>query len=257
MTTTAARTFRAFARAHPFHEAGDTWAMDCASMVYRLTAATTAYPTARIAFHSSKIESDDWRDAPVGAVHFWPDTAPPYGHVGIQVTVGGAIAMASSHLRRAYATDLGVQTIQGYHVATGASYGGWSYAYGSNHRFDVSDFGAVRAAGGLTPASTGGGHSRGWDFARPSTAVQRLIQEELTRHGRYSGPVDGAWGRESVRGIQSTLRAARLYFGPADGRPGGNTCLAVQKFAREHGYTGPLDRFLGPNSWDGFARGLA
>lgn len=94
-----------------------------------------------------------------------------------------------------------------------------------------------------------------WDFGQ-RFADQARIQRALKARGRYSGPVDGAWGPNSIRGIQTTLRNVG-YTGAIDGVPGPATCEFVQRYAaRFGGYRGPIDRKLGPASWTGFAIGL-
>lgn len=94
-----------------------------------------------------------------------------------------------------------------------------------------------------------------WDFGQ-QYADQARIQAALAARGRYDGPVDGEWGPNSIKGIQTTC-ANVGYDGPIDGIPGPNTCYHVQVYAQRFGdYTGPVDSVLGPNSWAGFALGL-
>lgn len=94
-----------------------------------------------------------------------------------------------------------------------------------------------------------------WDFGQQH-ADQARIQAALAARGRYNGPIDGVWGENSIKGIQTTC-ANVGYDGPIDGIPGPNTCHYVQVYAARFGdYTGPIDSVLGPNSWAGFALGL-
>ena len=98
--------------------------------------------------------------------------------------------------------------------------------------------------------------SSGSTFNPPDGELQKRIQSALTARGRYSGPVDGEWGPNTIRGIQTTIRSVG-YVGPIDGIPGPETCKGVQEYAKIFGsYTGPIDRVLGPKSWEGFALGL-
>lgn len=105
----------------------------------------------------------------------------------------------------------------------------------------------------------GGANPRGnteWAFNPPSTAEKARIQQGLKNRDRYDGPVDGAWGPNSIKGIQITIRNVG-YDGPIDGIQGPSTCYYVQVYAQRFGdYKGPIDRVLGPNSWAGLALGL-
>ena len=99
-------------------------------------------------------------------------------------------------------------------------------------------------------------NSASWAFNPPSAAVQKDIQKNLKKRGRYPGPVDGIWAGVSIRGIQITCQNVG-YDGPLDGIEGPNLCYYVQIYAQRFGdYTGPIDRILGPNGWAGFALGL-
>lgn len=95
-----------------------------------------------------------------------------------------------------------------------------------------------------------------WAFNPPDPGTQARIQRALKARGRYSGPVDGVWGPNTIKGIQKT--AANVgYSGAIDGVPGPSTCHYVQVYAQRYGsYLGPIDSVLGPNSWAGFALGL-
>lgn len=96
-----------------------------------------------------------------------------------------------------------------------------------------------------------------WQFNIPSPSVQLQIQAALKRRKRYSGGVDGKWGKFSIIGIQKTIYNVG-YRGKFDGVPGPSTCYYVQVYAKKFGgYKGPLDRVLGPVTWAAFARGVA
>lgn len=112
------------------------------------------------------------------------------------------------------------------------------------------------------PAATGGYSkpvqaSGAWAFNLPSSGTQARVQRALKNRARYSGPADGVFGTESIKGVQKTISQAGLYSGPIDGVAGAATCLGVQEYAAKFGsYTGPKDKILGENSWKGFALGL-
>ena len=103
------------------------------------------------------------------------------------------------------------------------------------------------------PASSGG-----WAVNLPNRASQRRVQKALAgrRPSRYNGPVDGVFGPNTWKGVQTTIKNVG-YTGPVDGIPGPNTCQLIQVYAARFGdYTGPVDSILGPYSWAGFALGL-
>ncbi len=103
-------------------------------------------------------------------------------------------------------------------------------------------------------AMNGGGGS--WAFNPPAADMQARIQRALKNRGRYNGPVDGVWGVNTIKGIQTTIKNVG-YTGAVDGVPGPATCRYVQEYARRFGdYKGPIDSVLGPNGWAGFALGL-
>lgn len=100
------------------------------------------------------------------------------------------------------------------------------------------------------------GPGSAWAFNPPVKAVQESIQFHLKARKRYNGPVDGAWGKESIKGIQRTIENVG-YTGLIDGIPGPSTCYYIQVYAQKFGdYKGDVDRILGPNSWAGFNLGL-
>lgn len=123
----------------------------------------------------------------------------------------------------------------------------------------------MAALGGTTPApqpapapspAPAPAASSSWSFNKPNFATQLRIQKALKNRGRYSGPLDGVWGPNTIKGIQTTIRNVG-YSGSIDGVPGPSTCYYVQDYAAKFGdYSGPIDKVLGPNSWAGFALGL-
>ncbi|WP_282824499.1 hypothetical protein [Gulosibacter sediminis] len=80
----------------------------------------------------------------------------------------------------------------------------------------------------------------GAQWKEPTTKARRkAIQTSLKVRGLYSGPADGAWGPNTIRGIQLAVRD--FYSGPADGAVGQNTCWGVLKLAyRQSGYHSSL-----------------
>ncbi|MBB2959631.1 peptidoglycan-binding protein [Pseudoclavibacter helvolus] len=66
-------------------------------------------------------------------------------------------------------------------------------------------------------------------WAQPSNATSRSnIQALLKQANRYSGPVDGIWGANTIRGIQITCNASDEYSDiTVDGVPGPSTARAV------------------------------
>lgn len=96
----------------------------------------------------------------------------------------------------------------------------------------------------------------GWSWWEPSKDVQLAIQAELKHDNVYHGPVNGIWGPNTRKGIQTEIQKAG-YTGPVDGVPGAHTACYVQKFAAEHGgYTGPINAIPKVNSWNGFLAAL-
>lgn len=88
--------------------------------------------------------------------------------------------------------------------------------------------------GYVVESSAQGSGPNGWNYkwAEPtSVTLRREIQDGLRRLGRYSGPVDGVWGPETIKGIQRTIQAQNLYSGPVDGAVGKNTVIGVINYA--------------------------
>jgi hypothetical protein len=137
--------------------------------------------------------------------------------------------------------------------ASGTANSCWGSVPTTTWRLGAGGSGSPSPAPAPAPAPSGGG----WAFNKPSASVQASIQAALKRRGRYSGPADGAWGGNSIKGIQLTARNVG-YTGPIDGAPGAKLCYYVQVYAKKFGgYRGPIDSVLGPASWAAFAKGLA
>lgn len=81
----------------------------------------------------------------------------------------------------------------------------------------------------------------------PTSTMRRSIQVQLRRLGRYGGPTDGAWGPQTIRGIQRSIAAGGYYSGPIDGAVGVNTCNGVSRYA---GYTNGVDFRSTSGGWD-------
>ena len=85
-----------------------------------------------------------------------------------------------------------------------------------------------------------------------------VIQDWLTRLGRYDGLIDGIPGPKTWMGIQKTVKMWGYYAGDVDGIPGFYTARGMQMYARDGGgYRGQIDGILGPNSWKGFVARLS
>lgn len=70
--------------------------------------------------------------------------------------------------------------------------------------------------------------------------LRKRIQQTLKDDLWYTGPVDGAWGPNTIKGLQAKFAAdwgiggdIQLYSGPIDGAPGRNLVAAVNTFAME------------------------
>jgi len=69
-----------------------------------------------------------------------------------------------------------------------------------------------------------------YTWREPTTSNMRsAIQAHLKRLGRYSGPVDGIWGSNTVRGIQYSCQLAGLGV-TVDGIPGPQTANGVVSY---------------------------
>lgn len=62
-------------------------------------------------------------------------------------------------------------------------------------------------------------------------ALRWMIQYHLKRTGRYSGPADGVWGPETIKGVQRTLKIAYNNI-TIDGVGGPQTASQVELYGR-------------------------
>ena len=239
---------RAYAAAYPTRD-GRSWAGWCASLMYRYNNSSVAYGNATAAGDAVALNGDV-NAAPIGAIHYWAG-ANGDGHVAQDVAGRGRkLFMASSKVDESLGDAIGFISFDSYQAKTGLPYRGWAMSYGVNAIIGADDNGSFNDAPAPAPAP-----SAEWDFGQ-QYADKARIQAALKARGRYDGPVDGVWGPNSIKGIQTTC-ANVGYTGPIDGIPGPNTCYYVQVYAQKFGdYTGPVDKVLGPNSWNGFALGL-
>lgn len=80
----------------------------------------------------------------------------------------------------------------------------------------------------------------------------RLQEGPATRAGGYTGPINGIFGVNSWKGMQTFLKNNYGYDGPVNGIPGTNTYRAMQAWAKDRGgYSGPVNGIMGVNSWTG------
>lgn len=227
------------------------WANLCQALMWRLCQAFGLVPydgidSATDAYNIEKKAGRIRTDAPPatgGVFIYFSVPGVPDGHVGYLMN-GGRLLMASTTLIEEWVdSDAGYSTIDKYVKDHKATVLGWSYLNAGN------------SVTGWTPDSAPAPAPE-WAFNEPDKATQASIQQGLKDKGRYSGPVDGDWGVNSIKGIQTTIRNVG-YTGPIDGVPGERTCHYVQVYAAKFGgYTGPVDSVLGPNSWAGFNKGV-
>ncbi|MEO6703986.1 MAG: twin-arginine translocation signal domain-containing protein [Jatrophihabitantaceae bacterium] len=230
-----------------YHGSSYSWAENCQAAQFWAEKAAglsdsqiQTYGTARAAYSASSISSLDMNSAPAGSFSYYD--ASSAGHVVTNLGNGYCINTSpqsdGTHYYE-FGHGLYISRLADYR---GGAYLGWSLRNGSNPQIPV-----------LPWAPSGGGS---WAWNAPDSSTQKRIQQDLANRGRYSGPIDGAWGVNSIKGIQTTC-ANVGYTGPIDGVPGPSTCHYVQVYAQRFGsYTGPVDSVLGPNSWNGFALGL-
>jgi hypothetical protein len=232
-----------------YHGSSYNWAENCQAAQFWAEKAAglsdsqiQTYDTAKAAYNASSISSKTMSSAPAGSFSYY--AASSDYHVVTNLGNGYCINTSpQSDGTHYYEFGHGLYISKLAEYTTGP-YLGWSKKNGSNPQIPVQAW---------TP--NGGGGSN-WAWNAPDSDTQKRIQKDLTARGRYSGPVDGDWGVNSIKGIQTTC-ANVGYTGPIDGEPGPNTCHYVQVYAQKFGsYTGPIDSVLGPNSWDGFALGL-
>lgn len=201
------------------------------------------YPTAKAARAASGTLTTNMASAPAGSFSYYD--ASSAGHVVTNIGNGYCIntsPLADGKHYHEFERGLYISKLADYKAG---AYLGWSRRNGVNPQIPVQAW------------SPGGDDTGGdWAWNAPDSATQKRIQKALAARGRYSGPQDGQWGVNSVKGIQITC-ANVGYTGPVDGKPGPNTCHYVQVYAKKFGsYAGPVDSVLGPNSWSGFALGL-
>jgi hypothetical protein len=122
--------------------------------------------------------------------------------------------------------------------ANGKDYGGDVHLHVHGLTADGRRVPFTQYIGGSQPAGT----------ANFSKETQALLQEYVTAIGKYSGPIDGALGKNGWRAIQEWLAAVGLYGGAQDGVPGPNTYIGLQRVAQQAGYSGPLDGAPGVNT---------
>lgn len=138
----------------------DNWYGKCAAVVMTVCrhfgyvgTGTWAYASAREAFEAATIESEDWQDAPAGAIHYWDyygknsrGELGNWGHVGVGMTRGGSrVLNATNHANVAYGRGVGESTIPQISGRVGR-YRGWSRKYGKSFYADI------RPEKGGTPA---------------------------------------------------------------------------------------------------------
>lgn len=120
-----------------------------------------------------------------------------------------------------------------------------TYCPGPNTVARINGGSATAGGGGnSTPSLPGANVNYGYGL---TSAAQKDVQGALSRMGRYTGIIDGAFGALSVKAFQQLLRDAGLLARDyvVDGIPGTNYGKAVQNLASKHGYKGPIDGALG------------
>ncbi|MEF3323158.1 hypothetical protein PV375_05630 [Gulosibacter sp. GYB002] len=84
----------------------------------------------------------------------------------------------------------------------------------------------------IEPSARGSGTwGLNFKWSEPGQRLCALVQFHLRRLGRYSGPIDGAWGPNTIKGIQKSIAAGNYYSGPIDGAVGKNTVIGVIRYA--------------------------
>lgn len=236
---------RSYAAAHPDRDGG-TWDQWCGSLMYRMCDTYGGAPggdvsSAWIVWERTPTAGTEASDAPVGAFHFWDIGGPANGHVGLDARGGGGLVfMATRRVSESLGTAIGFATVSEYTERSGARYVGWCLSYADG---DVTDF-SLR--GGRAPGAPG------TDFGFGLTPVcQGAWQRALTKLGLYDGPIDDAFGVNSVKGMQQHLKNEG-YLPPdyvVDGEPGPNYGRALQAYARDRGgYRGPQNGDPGENT---------
>ena len=235
---------RSYAAAHPERDGG-TWDQWCGSLMYRMCDTYGNAPSGDVSsawtvWERTPTAGTDASTAPAGAFHFWDIGGPANGHVGLDARGGGGtVFMATRRITESLGTAIGFASVDEYTQNSGASYVGWCLSYADG---DVTDFSLRASQGGVA----------GIDYAFGLTPVcQGTWQRALTRLGLYDGPIDDAFGENSVKGMQQHLKNEGYL--PADyvvdGVPGPNYGGALQAYARDHGgYRGPQDGAPGDNT---------
>ncbi|MFC5931987.1 peptidase M23 [Cryobacterium melibiosiphilum] len=103
----------------------------------------------------------------------------------------------------------------------------------------------------LGGASGGDGAPGGGSGGIQVSVAQGTILQKVAQRGNYTGPIDGAMGTNSWKGVQTVITAQGFYTGPVDGFPGTNTWKGVQKLAQLGGYGGPVDGYPGDYTYQG------
>lgn len=198
------------------------------------------YGTATAAANASTMYSTNINAgnvAPGDLANWWWN---PDGHVGTVLGIqngrvlvthtsskGDTVYQLTNHVKVSHADTIGL------------SFRGYSKTNGANRQ--RSGLSAWTPGGGGTPVSAAYGLT---------TATQRDLQRALTKLGLYSGPVDGVFGENSVKGMQRLLISQGLLatYYTVDGVPGPNYGLALQELAYQYGYRGPMDGIPGANT---------
>lgn len=117
----------------------------------------------------------------------------------------------------------------------------------------------------IEPSAQGSGTSGLYNkWMEPGYQRCLEVQRGLAKLGYYSGPADGAWGPNTIKGIQKAITYRQYYSGPIDGAVGANTVIGVNKYAyRGSGwdswYVSKENYAMAHNpdrTWGDFARGL-
>lgn len=213
----------------------------CQALMWQLCArfgsAPVTYASALDAWYASP--TDGSGVGPPGSFTYYDIGA--YGHVDWVMNSGNAV-MGSTRVTEDWGwTNRGWKNGWEYAAETGAGILGWSWVNGANTC-------PIDGGGG------GGGGTTDYAFGL-TTECQAALQFAMGVNGPpyYSGPADGVFGENSVKGMQQWLKD--LGYLPADyavdGIPGPAYGTALQELARDRGippYTGPIDGAPGENT---------
>lgn len=103
-----------------------------------------------------------------------------------------------------------------------------------------------------------GGNGGGSTAPAAASVDYAEIQSLLAARGYYGGEIDGQFGPQSWRAVQ-TLCAEFGFMDASyiDGVPGSRTYTGMQLYAQKNdNYRGTVDGVVGPNTWAGFAQSL-